>query len=226
MLPRLYRMKTIYFSIAAALWLGFGCNSAHRQDEDNIPMKVADAYGFDEFATVSSLRYTWNVRVDSATVRSRSWEWNPKTGEVGYSGTDTSLVYFESKKDSTLDEIDGRFINDKYWLLFPFQLAWDTGYEYEVSTDETAPISGAEATKLTVVYNQEDGYTPGDAYDLYLDEEYKIMEWVFRRGNGTTGRPMTWETVKDYNGLKIALEHKDDKGNLVLWFSDVTIEGD
>src|SRR5690606_9262694 len=101
----------------------------------------------------------------------RSWVWKPSAGEVQYVGADTSLSYFLSDKDSSLNAIDSRFINDKYWLLFPFQLAWDTGYDYEVSEGEQAPISVASATKLTIVYNNEDGYTPGDAYDLYLDRK-------------------------------------------------------
>jgi len=107
--------------------------------------------------------------------------------------------------------------------LFPFQLAWDTGYDYEVSEGEKTPISGDPATKLTIVYNHEDGYTPGDAYDLYLDEQHQIKEWVFRRANGPTGRAMTWENVQEHDGIRVALDHRDDQGNLVLWFSDVEV---
>lgn len=213
-------MKTSYLILAL---LCAACSTATRETADSLPHKVASAYGFEHFEEVDEIRYTWNVRVDSATVRSRSWIWKPSAGEVQYVGADTSLSYFLSDKDSSLNAIDSRFINDKYWLLFPFQLAWDTGYDYEVSEGEQAPISGASATKLTIVYNNEDGYTPGDAYDLYLDDQYQIKEWVFRRGNGPSGRAMTWENVKDFQGLKITLDHRDEQGNLALWFSDVEV---
>jgi len=219
-------MKALQYSIPIVFCLVVSCSSHQDQKADSLPMKVAEAYGFNQFKEVSSLRYTWNVRVDSATVRSRSWSWDPALGEVEYSGPDTTLTYIQSRMDSTLTEIDGRFINDKYWLVFPFQLAWDQGYEYQVTHNQQAPISGDNTTKLTVVYNNEEGYTPGDAYDLFIDGNNLIKEWIFRRGNGETGRPMTWENIKDFDGIKIALDHKDDKGNTVLWFSDVVVEMD
>ena len=214
-------MKTSHVFLAL---LCAACGTATQETADSLPLKVAAAYGFDRFDEITEIQYTWNVRVDSATVRSRSWTWKPSSGEVAYADQDTSVSYFLQEKDSTLNAIDSRFVNDKYWLLFPFQLAWDTGYEYEVSEDESAPISGEPATKLTVVYNHEDGYTPGDAYDLYLDDKYQIKEWVFRRSNGTSGRAMTWENVTDYDGIQIALDHRDEQGNLVLWFSDVKVD--
>lgn len=219
-------MKTSPYFLALVSIFTLACSSSEQRETDSLPLKVAAAYGFDRFDKITEIRYTWNVRVDSATVRSRDWVWNPPTGEVAYTGQDTTLNYILQDKDSSLNEIDSRFVNDKYWLLFPFQLAWDTGYDYEVSENETAPISGEPAIKLTIVYNNEDGYTPGDAYDLYLDDRHQITEWVFRRGNGPTGRAMTWENVRDYDGIHIATDHRDDKGNLVLWFSDVSVEGD
>jgi len=213
-------MKTSHLFLAL---LCAACSTATQEAGDNLPEKVASAYGFDRFDEIDEIHYTWNVRVDSVTVRSRSWVWKPSSGEVQYAGPDTTLHYFLSDKDSSLHDIDSRFVNDKYWLLFPFQLAWDTGYDYEISEGDKAPISGAPATKLTIVYNKEDGYTPGDAYDLYLDDKHQIKEWVFRRGNGPSGRAMTWENVEVYQGIKIARDHRDDQGNLVLWFSDVEV---
>src|SRR5690606_7615850 len=189
-----------------------------------LPLQVADAYGFDQMEEVEVMEYTWNVRGDNNTVRSRSWQWNVQTGDIAYAGPDTVLSYNSSDKDTALGAIDHRFVNDKYWLLFPFQLAWDTGYEYEALPDQTAPISGDNATKLTILYNNEDGYTPGDAYDLFLDDENNIIEWVFRKGNAATGRAMSWENVRDFDGIKIALDHKDKSGNTVLWFSDVSVK--
>lgn len=217
-------MKTSPYFLLFLLILTASCGPSQQETGDSLPLKVAAAYGFDHFDEISAIHYTWTVRVDTVTVRSRSWIWKPFSGEVTYSGPDTTLSYSQQGKDSTLNNIDSRFVNDKYWLLFPFQLAWDTGYDYEVSDGQSAPISGDPTTKLTVVYNHEDGYTPGDAYDLYLDDKHQIKEWVFRRGNDPTGRAMTWENVKDYQGIKIALDHRDDKGNLVLWFSDVKVE--
>lgn len=215
---RMYTFFPIFILIAFV-----ACTGPQGDEEKSIPHKVAEAYGYENMEDVESIHYTFNVQVDSATVRSRSWRWNVKSNEVYYEDPDTSLTYSLMEKDSTLNDIDNRFINDKYWLLFPFQLAWDTGYEYETLPDQTAPISGENTTKLTIVYNDSDGYTPGDAYDLYLDEDHRIKEWVFRRGNGAEGRPMTWENVRDFKGIEIALDHKDASGKTFLWFSDVAV---
>lgn len=217
-------MKAFYLGIVAAFCSIGACGSPSDQEKNDLPLRVAKAYGFENIDGVKSIRYTWNVRVDSQTVRSRSWDWDLESGRVGYSDPDTSLTYHPSQKDSVLVEIDRRFINDKYWLLFPFQLAWDTGYRWESFPDQTAPISGYPCTKLTIVYGSEEGYTPGDAYDLYLDGDNIIKEWVFRRGNGATGRAMTWENERIFNGIKIAMDHKDQAGDNVLWISGVAVE--
>ncbi|MEX2592475.1 MAG: hypothetical protein WD426_06845 [Anditalea sp.] len=199
------------------------CTAPYGNEEKNLPMQVAEAYGFDHMEQVESIQYTWNVQVDSAAVATRDWRWDLRSDEVYYSGPDTSLVYSLSETDTALNAIDSRFVNDKYWLLFPFQLAWDTGYEFEVIPDQTAPISGENTTKLIILYNDTDGYTPGDAYDLYLDEDNRIIEWMFRRDNGESGRAMTWENVQDYQGIKIAQDHRDKEGNKIIWFTNIGI---
>jgi hypothetical protein len=113
--------------------------------------------------------------------------------------------------------------------MFPFQLAWDTGYTYETVEDVPAPISGANTTKLTILYNSGEpkapglGYTPGDAYDLYLNEDLMITEWVFRRGNGVDGRPITWDNVKDFGPIKFATDHSNDAGQRFIWFSNIEV---
>lgn len=216
-------MKPFPYSFIVGFFLFSACTPSQEDAEKSLPLQVAEAYGIDHMDQVESIDYTWNVQVDSATIRSRSWKWNVKGDEVYYSDQDTTLTYSLSERDTALNDIDQRFINDKYWLLFPFQLAWDTGYDHEILPDQTSPISGQNSTKLTILYNNTDGYTPGDAYDLYLNENNRIIEWVFRRGNGENGRAMTWENVQDFGGIKIAMEHKDDKGNRVLWFSDVSV---
>ncbi|MDX5479214.1 MAG: hypothetical protein LPJ98_12245, partial [Cyclobacteriaceae bacterium] len=196
-------MKNIKFTLLAMVFVSFlSCKS--EEAEDSLPMKVAKAYGFDNFDKLTSIAYTWNVQVNPETVRSRDWKWNIKERTVLFADADTSFTYSLDLPKEELPKIDGGFINDKYWLMFPFQLVWDTGYTYVVMEDATAPISGDKCTQLTIIYNDADGYTPGDAYDLYLDEKFMIKEWVFRRGNGVEGRPITWENEKEFKGVKFA----------------------
>jgi hypothetical protein len=214
-------MKNLPTPLFCLLLLAF-CTP--KTEEKSLPQMVADAYGFENLDDVASITYTWNVRRDSATVMVRDWSWDLERGNVYYSGPDTTLTYAISEKTSALDAIDQRFINDRYWLLFPFQLGWDTGYTHEVVENQTSPIQGIPTTKLIIRYNDQDGYTPGDAYDLYVDDQYMIKEWVFRRGDGPDGRAITWDAVEEFNGIKIHLEHRNDAGEKAIWFTNVEVK--
>ncbi|WP_194976615.1 hypothetical protein [Aquiflexum lacus] len=213
-------MKNFCYIILALLLI----TSCDPKEEVSLPMKVAKAYGFDNFDKINSIAYTWNVQANPETVRTRDWKWNIKERTVYYADADTSFTYSLDLTKEELPTIDGGFINDKYWLMFPFQLVWDTGYSYTILENVSAPISGQKTTQLTILYNQEDGYTPGDAYDLFLDENHMIKEWVFRRGNGLEGRPITWENEQDFKGVKFATEHKNEEGIKFIWFSNIQVD--
>ncbi|MFC5626030.1 hypothetical protein [Algoriphagus winogradskyi] len=194
---------------------------------DTLPMKVAMAYGFDKFDEVNSIAYTWNVQRDSVNVLSRDWKWNIKDNTVYYSGTDTTFTY--SLASDSLPDKDSGFVNDKYWFMMPFQLAWDTGYTYETEENIPTPIKGTNSTKLTIRYGSGEakspgmGYTPGDAYDLYLDENHKILEWTFRRGNGAEGRTWTWENEEKFGPITLVKDHMGPDGNRFIWFTNISV---
>ncbi|PRY88988.1 hypothetical protein [Mongoliibacter ruber] len=198
------------------------CLACSQPEDKSLPQQVAAAYGIENFDKLNSIAYTWNVQV-GPDVRTRDWKWNIKERTVYYAGPDTSYTYSLDLPKDELPQADAGFINDKYWLMYPFQLAWDSGYEYEVEENVDAPISGESTTKLTIIYNAEDGYTPGDAYDLYLDGNKMIKEWVFRKGNGEAGNAFTWESEKDFNGVTFATEHKNAEGVKFIWFTNIEV---
>ena len=77
---------------------------------------------------------------------------------------------------------------------------------------------------ITITYPIEGGYTPGDAYDIYFDENYLIKEWTYRQGNSPEpSLSNTFENYQDFNGIKIAIDHKKDNGNWNLNFTDVSV---
>src|SRR5689334_11378200 len=99
--------------------------------------QVAKKYGLDSFGQVEQLSYTWHLEAGELKI-SRSWIWEPKTDRVTYDGPDKTgkplkLTYLRSQIGSqpAAKEIDPNFINDKYWLLFPMQLVWDTTVKVE-----------------------------------------------------------------------------------------------
>lgn len=213
-----------YFILSICFLTLFSCSNPEKEVEETLPMKLAKAYGFDNFSKINSIAYTWNVQVDSATVSTRDWKWNIKDQTVYFSNPDTSYTYSLTLPADSLPPADKGFVNDKYWLMYPFQLAWDTGYTYEAEENVPAPISGENTTKLTILYDSEAGYTPGDAYDLFLDEDLMITEWVFRRGNAPTGRSITWENEQEFKGIKLATEHKNDAGTKFIWFTNIKVD--
>jgi hypothetical protein len=47
--------------------------------------QIAKTYGLDSFGQIDPIRYTFNIQFPGVNV-SRSWVWEPKTGQVSYEG--------------------------------------------------------------------------------------------------------------------------------------------
>ncbi|NMH88561.1 hypothetical protein [Flavivirga algicola] len=190
-----------------------------------IAEKIANAHGYKNWKHVDKINFTFNVDKDSSHFE-RIWAWKPKINEVNFStGGDSIVLYNRSKIDSTKTKLDGNFINDKYWLLVPFQLIWDEGLSISEPVKEIAPISKTEMNKITLTYSSEGGYTPGDAYDIFYGNDFLIKEWIFRKGN--TNEPSmitTFENYQDFGGIKIALDHKKAGTNWNLNFTNIKID--
>ncbi|TXE16536.1 hypothetical protein ES692_12215 [Psychroserpens burtonensis] len=196
---------------------------SEEQKELTVAEKIAQAYGIDNWKNVNEIQFTFNVdRGDSHF--ERSWTWSPKTDNVGLLSNEGDTNYNRKSLDSLSLDADRAFVNDKYWLLSPFQLVWDQGTTISKSTKETAPMSKTKLNKITITYSNEGGYTPGDAYDFYFDDEYLIKEWVFRKGNSVEPSMITsFENYSEFNGIKIAKDHVKSEGNWKLYFTDITI---
>ncbi|MCP9201426.1 hypothetical protein MKO06_16060 [Gramella sp. GC03-9] len=205
------------------------CKNESREQEKEqkelaVHEEIAMANGFKEFDSIDQLNFTFNVKVNDSLRSSRRWEWNTETDEISLTERDTTLTY--TRTDSIAEEnksIDQKFINDTYWLLFPFQLEWSNANFSEVKT-AAAPISGKELKMITVSYPSEGGYTPGDSYDIYFDDDHMIQEWVYKAAGGNRQMATTWEDYQNYKGVKIAKSHKSADGSFELYFSDISVE--
>ena len=193
--------------------------------ELSIPEKIAFAHGYEHWKKVSEIKFTFNVDRDT-THFERSWIWDTRGNEVTRILQGDTVRYSRSALDSTLFDVDAGFINDKYWLLAPFNLIWDNNsYTYEYEEEAVSPMGQQTLQKLTIVYGGEGGYTPGDAYDIYFDKDYIIREWVFRKGDQENPSMITsWEGYTTMNGLLISQTHRRDDGTFVLSFTDVQVE--
>jgi hypothetical protein len=191
--------------------------------------RIAERYGSERFQGVASLRYDFNVRYGGKDIK-REWTWFPQQDSVVYRGPDPKGVVLQasySRKNAysmgseTVAVIDKTFINDQYWLLFPLHLKWDKDLTLSVSVADRA----GEAWRLTAIYPASGGYTPGDAYDLFVDSSATIKRWIFRKGNSRdAANEVTWEVPVDKGGLAFSLNHQGIGKDFKLWFTDVFVE--
>ena len=215
--------------LESALCLGLALSSAcvTSSPAERVAADVANAYGAESFDEVTLLEYTFHVQLPGREV-TRSWRWEPKLDRVTFLGPGEVHSYVRDDLEGLPDgdplfALDARFINDQYWLLFPMHLVWDT--DLALTLDEArAPISGLLVRRLTATYLAGAGYTPGDAYDLYLGADDRIIEWVYHAdGTADPGRITTWSDPVRLPPLTLDLDHSGPESDFRVWFDPMTI---
>ena len=194
--------------------------------------QVASAYGIANWDRIDRVDFTFHVEMAGGKVVDRAWSWEPERdgGTVTLNpGSDAALRFHTSdgaEAGSDLEKAQWNFVNDSYWLAFPFQLVWSDP-QVELHGKTPMPISAETAWKKTATWPAEGGYTPGDAYDLWHDEDGRIVEWVFRRASGAEGRPATWENARTAAGVTFATEHHGPEGSgFLLSFPQLRVWAD
>src|SRR5207245_7923971 len=114
---KLGRSTTIRCLVLGVLVLaGTYCSQKH----SSVAEQIAKTYGLDAFGQIDAIRYTFNLQFPGVNV-SRSWVWEPKTGQVSYEGKDkdgkpvkaTYVLYqLSSQSAAVKNEINTGFIND------------------------------------------------------------------------------------------------------------------
>jgi hypothetical protein len=206
------------------------------QKRSSVAEPLAKTYGLDSFGQIDAIRYTFNVEFPGLNV-SRSWVWEPKTGQVSYEGKDkdgkpVKATYIRSQvssqSDAVKNEIDPAFTNDNYWLLFPLHAYWDTSANVQDKGMQELPLGNGSADLVSVKYPSEGGYTPGDTWDLYVGKDNRVEQFVYHRGGSKKPSIVkaTWEGYKKAGPLLISTEHLGtaDGGPLRLFFSDVAVK--
>lgn len=218
---------------AAMLLLAAACSAQQRPP---IAEKLAKAYGLDSFGQIEQIRYTFNIDIPGLKL-SRTWTWEPKADRVTYEGKDkegkaVKVTYMRSQLSSqpanVKDEIEPGFINDQYWLVFPFHTYWDTGAKVEDAGMHKLPIGKGSAERVLVKYPSEGGYTPGDTWELYVGADSRVQEFIYHRGGSTKPKIViaTWSGYKKAGPLVISTDHRGtaDGKPLRLFFSDVAVK--
>lgn len=216
----------LYLSLIVIVLTVSSCKNETKKTETKeltIAERIAKANGIDNWKNVDEIRFTFNVdRKDSHF--ERSWVWKPKTGDVTMITSADTVSYNRKSIDSLTTAADKSFINDKFWLLAPYNLVWDEGTTISNEGKGKTHLTDETLDKLTIVYGSEGGYTPGDAYDFFYDENFIIKEWVFRKGNQKEPSMITtWEDYEDFNGLKIAKSHLGKDNSVKLYFTNISV---
>jgi hypothetical protein len=220
-------------------WVLVLAGTSRAQTRPPIVEQVAEAYGLDSFGQIDAVRYTFNLQLSALKLNlSRTWTWEPKTGQVTYEGKDkdgkpVKVTYkrseLSSQPDSVKKDVDPGFTNDNYWFVFPFHAYWDTGATITDEGLHKLPAGSGSATLVSIKYGAAlGGYTPGDTWDLYVSKDNRIEYLVFHHG-GTVKPSLvraTWAGYKKAGPLLVSTEHRGtaDGAPLHLFFSNVAVK--
>ena len=209
--------------------------AARAQQLPPLAEQMAKTYGLDSFGQVEGIRYTFNLDLPGLT-RSEKWEWYPKTNTVTYEGKDKDgkLVkatyqrsHLSSQSEAVRKTIDPAFVNDQYWLVFPFHVAWD-GAKVTDEGMQKLPLGAGSAELIRVKYRSDRGYTPGDTWDLYVGPDKRVKQMFYHRGGSTKPAAVivTWAGYKKAGPLLFSTYHRGtaDGKPLRLTFSDVFVK--
>jgi hypothetical protein len=198
--------------------------------ETAIRQRIAEAYGVQYFSQVEQVQYTFNLKIGDKLIR-RFWIWEPTINRVTFKGMDyqESVTYYrpeiETSASSALKKVDAWFINDNYWLFFPFHLDWDMDAKAADIGRQKLPMGNGHARCIVVTYPATEAYTPGDVYEVYLADDYRLQQWVYRRaGSDKPASITTWENHRQVGPLVVCLDHQGEDENFRVWFTGVGIK--
>ena len=195
-----------------------------------VRQSIGNAYGVHYFSQIEQIQYEFNVKIGEKQTR-RFWIWQPKLDRVTFKGMNyhEAITYhrheMETTTSSALKKVDAWFINDNYWLLFPFHIAWDPDAKIEDTGRQNLPIGEGKARCVVITFPATGGYTPGDVYEVYLDDNHRFLQWVYRRGGSEQAtRIATWENHRQVGPLMVSLNHRGEDENFRVWFTSVGVK--
>ena len=221
--------KCLLFALLTA---GFTACVSHDKETQQIALRqnIGNAYGVGYFSQVEQIQYEFNVKIGEKQIR-RFWIWEPKNNRVTFKGMNyqKAITYhrhqIETTTSSALKKVDAWFINDNYWLLFPFHISWDPDIKIEDTGRQKLPLGGGKARRVVITYPAAGGYTPGDIYEIYLDDDFRLLQWVHHQG-GLKGpaKVTTWENHRQAGPLVVSLNHQGKDENFRVWFKGVGVK--
>lgn len=167
---------------------------------------VLARYGFEAFKRAEEIRFTFSASV-LGMGPSHTWIWKPKSDSVF--SVDEGIAWSRKSPGEKGKKPEKSFVNDMYWLTFPLHLGLDKGIRIDIDSQAAAsPVNKEMLRRITVAYTQPAGYTPGDAYELFVAPDGLIKEWVYRKGGKKRGIKWTWEDHASFGGILFSRKHE------------------
>jgi hypothetical protein len=193
-------------------------------DATGIIDSIARVAGMNDLTNIMEIDFTYSAKAPSGKVV-RQWQWFPRTDDVLFTGngpdgkrgtvTYSRKAVADTRPEAQVHTIDAWFVNDCYWLLFPYFLAHDPQKRVTRNNSAIMPISGKWATGITVEYYKPDPRRPGDKLEIYVDTAYQIKEWVvypYESHRVTTSNK--WTNYRQAGPFTLSLDRpaRDNKG--------------
>lgn len=147
-------------------------------------------------------KYTGNVRIDFPGEKSTYLiNINQDTGRVKIG--DRELTKADSL-DKYIERGKQIWVNDSYWLVFPFKLK-DPGVQLQYAgQDSTENENLADVISLTF---EKVGFTPQNKYKAYIDpDSYLILQWDFYRNASDSVATFknVWTDYQEYGDIMLS----------------------
>jgi len=201
-------------SSLAILLIFASAASAQPMTAEQLSSAVMTANGCEQWGKIKTIRWTFAGK--------NKHVWNVKAGTDTITiGDKTATIHVDKMPtDPEEKKLFARWTNDSYWLIAPLKCK-DAGVMVSAKPDET--YEGKTYHVLHLAF-QGVGMTPGDQYNWLIDPTTNLLAWWDYMPTPEKKTRMSWEGYKDFNGLKIATEHKFVGSDRVLKMEDVSVE--
>jgi len=147
-------------------------------------------------------KFTGNVRIDFPSENSTYLiNINEDTGRV-------KIGDRELRKSDSLDQYIERgkqiWVNDSYWLVFPFKFK-DPGVQLKYVGQDTT-LTGKEAEVISLTFEKV-GFTPQNKYNAYIHPEtHRILQWDYYKNANDSAASFSneWSAYKKYGDLYLS----------------------
>lgn len=147
-------------------------------------------------------KYTGLVKIDFPRAETQYIvNINQDTGRVKVKG---ELITDQDSLQKMIIQAEQIWVNDSYWLVFPFKLK-DPGVHLRYQGMDTT-LAGEQAEVIALQFDSV-GYTPQNKYLAYISPEtHLIMQWDYYQNasDSAAAFQQLWSDYKDFDGIKLA----------------------